>query len=281
MAKLAIVYGDERQQKLGERLEARGWVISHIETNDVQVITPALDGAQVVLLPVPATRDGATVFRQENTGILFSDLLSHLLPGTLLLGGLLPAQWVKSAREKGIAAMDYYQSELVQLQNALPTAEGAIRLAMQALPVTLFGARIGIVGYGRIGSLLAEKLTALGAKVGVLARSPVALAQAAMHGAEAFSFAAGVPPFFADCRVLFNTVPSRVLDQSFLCALPKTCHLIELASPPGGFAPELAEKLQLRVIDGRGIPGRFYPETAGEILAASVCEILSANGFVC
>ena len=127
---------------------------------------------------------------------------------------------------------------------------------------------------------ISEKLGALGAKVGVLARSSAALAKAELHGAQTRSFLQGVPPFFKDCRVLFNTVPERVFDVPLLSALPQNCILIELASAPGGFAPELANSMGLKVIPAQGLPGRFYPEAAGNILADAVCKILRANGFL-
>ena len=283
MGIIAILGGDRRQEFLALELKLSGFEILGFG-NGVQPasksLAEAIQTARVVLLPVPATRNG--IFLSQSGAIdpiPFSAVLEHLRPGTILLGGLLPPEWISEAERRGAVCADYYLEETVQLKNALPTAEGALRLAMQELPVTLFGIRAAVVGYGRIGSLLCEKLIALGAKVGILARSPVALADAELHGAQTGSFGNGIPPFFSDCRVLFNTVPKRVLGRSFLSALPQNCILIELASAPGGFDPELAKEKGLRVLPAQGLPGRFYPETAGGILADAVCNILSANGF--
>ena len=285
MKTIALIGGDARQTFLARELRRRGFAVIGYE-NRVLPAAPDLAGAtqnvNAVLLPVPATRDGKTISQigQGAKEISFSDLLFRLAPGTLLSGGLLPPEWVTAANARGIVCVDYFQGETVQLKNALPTVEGALRLAMQELPVTLSGTQTAVVGYGRIGSLLSEKLIALGAKVGVLARSPAALAAAELHGARAQAFSSGVPPFFAACRVLFNTVPERVLERPFLSALPENCVLIELASAPGGFDPDLANEVGLKVVSAQGLPGRFYPETAGKILADAVCAILRANGFL-
>ena len=44
----------------------------------------------------------------------------------------------------------------------MPTAEGAIQLAMEELPITLHGARVLVIGYGRLGRVLADRLAGLG-----------------------------------------------------------------------------------------------------------------------
>ena len=283
MVKVALLGGDERQNQLAKELRRRGYTVAGfgnaVEDRGAD-LAGTLNGARVVILPVPATRNG--VFLSQGAAgaeIAFSQVLALLEPGVLLLGALFPPAWIEAAKECGAICLDYYREETVQLRNALPTAEGALRLAMQELPVTLFGVETAVVGYGRIGSLLCEKLIALGAKVGVLARAPAALAQAELHGARIGAFSQGAPPFFRECRVLFNTVPERVLSRPFLQALPENCILIELASAPGGFDPALAKELGFRVVTAQGLPGRFYPETAGKILADAVCAILEANGF--
>ena len=52
----------------------------------------------------------------------------------------------------------------------MPTAEGAIQLAMEELPITLHGARVLVIGYGRLGRVLADRLAGLKARVSVAAR---------------------------------------------------------------------------------------------------------------
>lgn len=40
--------------------------------------------------------------------------------------------------------------------NAVPTAEGAVQVAMEELPFTLHSARVLILGFGRVGKLTAH-----------------------------------------------------------------------------------------------------------------------------
>ena len=47
------------------------------------------------------------------------------------------------------------------ITTALPTAEGAVQVAMEELPMTLHSARVLILGFGRVGKLTAHRMGAL------------------------------------------------------------------------------------------------------------------------
>lgn len=117
--------------------------------------------------------------------------------------------------------------------NALPTAEGAVQIALEELPVTLHGARALVLGYGRVGKLTAHRLAALGAQVTVAARSYEALAwaEAYGHAAQQLSDLSG---YLCGYDLVVNTVPRRVLTRELLEELKEGCLVIDLASKPGG-----------------------------------------------
>ena len=227
-----------------------------------------------VILPYPATRDG--VFVSNTLGnpqaFRFAELLSKLPERTRLFGGAIPAGWREIAEARGLSCTDY-GTDALQWKNACPSAEGAIRLCMEALPVTIFGTRFGVLGFGRIGSLLTEKLTALGGKVTVYAKREESRVRATFAGAEARS-SEELSAMPQDTAMLFCTVPHRILSREILRTIPKTCILMELASAPGSFDPEEAKELGLSVISAPGIPGRFYPAGAGELLAQTIADLL-------
>ena len=66
--------------------------------------------------------------------------------------------------------LDYFHDEFLTAANAAITAEGALLLAMEQLPVTLADTPVLVIGWGRIGQLLSRKLQALGAHVTASAR---------------------------------------------------------------------------------------------------------------
>lgn len=185
------------------------------------------------------------------------------------------------AEGKSIEWIDYFDNEALQLKNAVPTAEGAIAIAMRELPVTIDGTDAVILGYGRIGAALGERLQSLGAKVTVYARRAEQRALAEMHRhttgrlicRDGNSLPEGALPL---CRVIFNTVPHRILTPEILENLPKNCLLIDLASAPGGFDHALAQQMGLRCIWGTALPGKCAPESAGNIIADVISDLLDS-----
>ena len=240
----------------------------------------AVDASEVVLLPLPATEDGLRIRcpHQEN-GVAprFSELLKHAY-GRLLLGGKLPETVCRMAEMQGVRTLDYFDSEFFQLKNAIPTAEGALAIAMQELPVTLYGSRAAVLGYGRIGEVLAARLREMGSYVTVFARRAEqrVRAELALHSVGSLPLAIGGDSLaaLAACRVVFNTVPHRILTEELLPFLRGDCLLIDLASPPGGIDFGAAQRLGFSSVWATALPGKVAPESAGEILAKTVLALL-------
>ena len=86
------------------------------------------------------------------------------------------------AAEAGVRLVDYYSREELSVYNSVPTAEGAIAIAMNELPVTISGCSAQVIGYGRVGRTLAAALRGLGASVTVYARREADIAWAGVRG---------------------------------------------------------------------------------------------------
>lgn len=277
MGTWAVIGGDRRQIAMLKGLRKRGisvsaWGIGEFsDSNDWQTVAK---DANVILLPLPASDDGVRIRSplQEGVGLRFLNLLNVLKSNTLILGGKLPPLWEEQAKQRGIRIYDYFLSEALQMYNALPTAEGAILLALDALPVTLDGCEVAVLGYGRIGALLAEKLCALGAKVTIYARKERDLAHARLRHCNAVAIEetdglSSLCGLSDQCRIVFNTIPYVVVTESVLRCWRRDCVLMELASLPGGFDRSAVEKLSFQWILASALPGKYFPESAGMILA--------------
>ena len=289
--KIAVLGGDARQIAMARALIEQGFSLSvwglgeqgRSALKEIRSLSwqEAVSDANVLLLPLPCSVDGVRLnLPLESSDVsLRLSLLLESFSGKILLGGRLTSACKLLAEEKGIECIDYFDSEILQLKNALPTAEGALLIAMQELSVTLDGCESVVVGYGRIGSLLAEKLRLLGARVSVLARRQEALTQAALHHHRPIVFHckdsyAGITQIPKNCRVIFNTVPQRIFTKELLQKLPQNCLLIDLASAPGGIDFSAAAELGMHAVWGTALPGKYAPETAGIFLAQTVKLIL-------
>lgn len=294
-SKIALLGGDARQTFVAKKLFEDGFALSVWGLGDLRELglgevacadwREAVSDAEVLLLPLPVSADGVRLncpLQTPEESVRLA-LLLDAFEGKLLLGGKIPPAARNLAEEKGMACIDYFDSELLQLKNALPTAEGALFVAMGELPVTLDGCQTAVVGYGRIGSLLAEKLRAMGAEVTVLARRREALQHAALRHCKGILLHCkdgyrGLEKIPTDCRVIFNTVPQRIFVGGTLERIPPNCLFVDLASAPGGIDFAAAEQRGLRAVWATALPGKYSPETAGVMIAQTVESILSDFG---
>lgn len=240
---LAVIGGDMRQAFLAQLLCADGHQVTvsaldrHNFDSGVHRSTApdfGISGAEVVILPMPAERDESWLNAPlSNTSYHMLTILDTIPPGMLVLAGAVSDAMRTRAAQNKLHLIDYLKREELAIRNAVPTAEGAIQLAMEELPITLQGARILVIGNGRIGGLLAAKLRALGSSVFVSARSArdFARIEAAGHQALDTRFLGGS---LAEFDLVVNTVPARVLGASELAELPVSCLILDLASKPGG-----------------------------------------------
>lgn len=255
--KIHLMGGDSRQLYLADYISDRGFPVSlsYLGTGG----TPQWD-ADLLILPLPASRDGVTLNAPLAKETIPLQTVYDHFKGPYLFGGKLP-------RSAPLRAIDYYRAEEITVANAALTVEGALALAISNTPFALLNQPVLVLGAGRIGQLLALRLTAMGARVTVAARRAESLALCRALGAEA-RFYEDVP--YQRFRLVFNTVPARVLQQ--LERLPEGALLIELASAPGGFDAEAAEKLGLQVLHAPGLPGKFAPESAAEVIGEFILK---------
>lgn len=104
---------------------------------------------------------------------------------------------------------------------------------MEEMPITLHGARVLVIGYGRVGKLVAHRFASLGARVSVSARrfTDFAWAEAMGYGTEQTGNLVG---WLCAYDLVINTVPARVLSERELKDIKPGCLIIDLASKPGG-----------------------------------------------
>lgn len=282
---LGVVGGDLRQSYLSGRLAGRGYDVTgfllggELPPSVKRAADPRelgkLDG---VILPLPVSADGETINAPLEEGTLSLDELAGCLePGTLVLGGKIPPSFKEKLIRKGCLVEDYLAREEMAVMNAVPTAEGAIAIAMEELPVTLYRCRCLIIGYGRIGRVLARDLRGLGAWVTVAARRHEALSWAQIAGCDAVSME-GLDDLLPSVQVVFNTAPASVLGEERLARLARDCLVIDLASKPGGVDFETASRLGIRTIWALSLPGKAAPITAAEIVKDTILNIIAERG---
>lgn len=225
------------------------------------VNTPAPDVTHL-LLPVPSFESDGRI---KGGGIL-EHILADLPESITVVGGNLHHPILK-----GCKTVDLLQDAQYVAENASITADCAIRIAGNNLPVVFNGCSVLIIGWGRIGKCLAFQLQAMGARVTVAARkeSDRAMLRALGFGAENSE---QLGHSLMRYRVIFNTVPAPVISEEQAVYCQPDCIKIDLASILG-----IGGK---GVIWARGLPNKDAPESSGQLIAKTVMRLISQKEAV-
>lgn len=279
---LAVLGGDARQRWMATALEHSGALSAVYQLpgydGDAQVLADpaALCQYRCVVGPVPLACGGQVALPSQAQPLSLSLLLEILQPGQILAGGNLPDSLQAQCRERQITTYDFLQSPALAMANATLTAEGMLAILLQQTPYTLQHAPLLLLGFGRCGMLLAQKLQAIGAQVRVCELDGQKRSLARAMGFAALS-PQELPAALPTCRLLVNTVPTPVLSEELLRLLPPEAMLFELASAPGGIDAAAASQLQLFYQRCPGLPGRTAPQSAGELLAQNLLRYLNTT----
>lgn len=274
-----LIGGDGRQAMLAKLLADDGHRV-HTYGLEQQLLCEdgpeGVENASGVILPLPVLgSDGLLHTPCSSLRLRAEDVLDRLHPGQKVLGGRVTGRLRAMAAERGLTVTDYFEQEDLAVRNAIPTAEGAIRIAMEALPVTLHGTRVLILGFGRLGQALGPRLRGLGAAVRVAARRREQQAFAESLGLDSTGMES-LREYLYCCDLVFNTVPSLILGVEELAALKEGAAVIDLASLPGGVDDETAAALGVRVIHALALPGKEAPLTAARCLRDTVYHLLES-----
>lgn len=265
MDKITVIGGDERLRILVRKLMESGYSVDTWGLYDSDAAE--LETSRLIVLPVPTTKDRRTVFTPlTGRNILLSDIADKVTDNQLILC----CNW----GFEGKKYIDYNKLDSYALLNAVPTAEGAIKIAIENTPFTLWKSKVLVIGNGRVGKILSHRLKGMGCEVTVSARKP---SDEALIKALGFGYIntndLNKDPLPYD--IIFNTVDFKVLEDTVF--KKSKCALAVDLSSKGGFSIAAAQSSDVKAIITPGLPGKIAPLTAGEILYETVLEILKTN----
>ncbi len=268
--RILIIGGGTRLQKAAEAFKDTNYE-AMIFDESVPLKT-AIDSADIILLGLPASTDGVWIDTDDDIRVSIRDVAALCSRQKLIMGGRLSEKVKAMFDVYSLRWIDYSLCPEFEILNAVPTAEGAIQIAMEEFPFTLHGSKVVVTGYGRVGKALSSRLKALGAQTCVAARSIAQLAEAEGAGLDTILLE-NLSDKAETCQILFNTVPACVCTKTVLSRLPASSGVIDLASKPGGVDLDAAKTFGVNVIWALGLPGKVAPVTAGEIIKQTVCNI--------
>lgn len=282
--KIAVLGGDDREiilvselVKMGATVVTAGIPKDRIGYGAFAVNTAedACKEAEVVILPLPGTNPEGVIraVYLEDKLVLTEEAVSSMSPGALVIIGSARKFLKDWAVKYGFKLMEIIDMDELAVLNSIPTAEGAIQIAMEETSITIHGSKTCILGFGRVAITLARMLKTLGSDVTVVARNSGQLARAYEMGCKRAHFE-DLHEIMNYVDIVFNTVPSLVLNDSILKYANPEVVIIDLATQPGGTDFEAANAFALKAILAPGLPGKVAPVSAGRILANVVPQII-------
>ena len=279
--KFAVIGGDARAGWLAALLAGEGHSVRCYALEKAalpQRISPCSSveacvyGADWVILGVPAEKNGAVSAPLSLQHIQLEDLLTALWPGQTLCGGRFSQATGLAAVRAGLKVCDLMARRDFTVGNAALTAEGALGLLIRESPRSLWRGRALVTGWGRIASILAPRLRALGCETWVAARKAGDRAEAEAQGLRACAYGE-IAALAGELDFAVNTVPAPVLDRPVLERIRPDALLLELASEPG-FDPALTDELGLRAVYAPGLPGKCAPCAAACLMRDTIQTVI-------
>lgn len=273
---IGILGGDLRSIELSKIFNEKGINVKTyaLLEEDVDDFEKIIEKSDFIVAGTPFSKDGENINTSEGKEKIGIDKLFNAMDSSkVLFAGSISDSIKKRAEEYNIKFYDLLSYEDIAVLNAIPSAEGAIEVALKSMKTTLHSSNCFILGYGRIGKILANILKGFGANVFVVARKEADFAWIKAMGYVPVRYPE-LKNNIQNADVVFNTVPHLVLDTLELEHIDKNCVIIDLASKPGGVNFEKAKELGIETYWALGLPGKVAPKSSAKYMADKIISLI-------
>ena len=229
--------------------------------------------SEIIIGPIPFSSNGININAPFSDNIISIRELMHVINAKILIAGSITPDVYDLANDEYIEIIDIMKREELAVLNTISTAEGTIEIIIANTNKIIHGSKVLILGFGRIGKVLARKLAGLSAKVTCAARKDEDLAWIRAYGHMETNINA-IGENLSEYDVIINTVPHLVLTSEKIKYVKDDCLLVDLASNPGGIDKKAAKDKNLKLIWALALPGKVAPITTAEFIKDTVYNIL-------
>jgi dipicolinate synthase subunit A len=285
--KFTIIGGDLRNVHLANLIESDDNEVNilgfnnanfEIKVHEFDDLSNAISGSDIIIGPLPCSNDDELINTPFNKDkIYIKEAFKLMTKNQIFIAGRISDKIKQIANVYNVYAVDILEREEMSVLNAIPTAEGAIQIAMEEMPITLHGSNALVLGFGRVGKVLSKMLLGIGANVYVEARNFADIAWIRSYGYKPVHISE-LETVVSSADVIFNTIPHLILNNDVLKKINKNCLVIDLASKPGGVDFRAAGDMGIKTIWALSLPGKVAPVTAAGIIKDTVYNIINELG---
>ena len=283
---ISVIGGDLRSIKLIELLSSEGKIIytygfdladEIIENKNIvfcKNYKDAIKKSKIIIAPIPFSSDKQNLLMTFSKDKIKVEEFLNNIDGKTVIGGNFSEDVRKEFERRNVQYIDLIKREEFSVLNAISTAEGTIEIILRETEITLHGSKVLVMGFGRVGKVLAHKLYGLGAKVYCEARKNEDIAWIKAYGYNPIELKE-LDKYIGEFEVIVNTIPFEVLNEQKLNLVKKDVLLIDLASNPGGIDRKVAKDKKLKFIWALSLPGKVAPTTSAEYIKETLENALN------
>ena len=225
----------------------------------------ALENAQIIVGGIPFTKNDCLYCESNSIQIKLCEFQRCLRKRQKVFGGVIPEDFRRICDEREISCFDYMKDEPLTLFNAISTAEGAILEALIHKDTNIHQSNTLVLGYGRCGKILADKLKGMSAYVTIASNDDKELSLASALGFNTL-YTSQLNSKIYHFEYIFNTIPFCILNKACLENVPKNSLIIDIASNRIGADYDAASQLNTNIIYCPGLPGKHSSQSCAEKL---------------
>jgi len=285
--KISIIGGDLRivnlakmMQKDGKEILVYGMEHSEeiMENKNIiktKTLDEAIENANVIIGSIPFASDDYKMYATfSENDIKIEDLIKNNNKNKKFIAGSINEKSYKLLSSSYGGVIDVMKREELVILNTIATAEGAIEVAIRNTDTILLGSKVLVLGFGRVGKVVARKFYEMSAKVTCAARRKTDLAWIKAFGyddVDINTLGRGLNEY----DIIINTVPQMIINKDLMKYMKKDVLMIDLASNPGGINRDDAKELDLKLVWALALPGKVAPVTSAYFIKETIYNVLS------
>lgn len=279
----AIIGGDLRQAYMFLDFLDKGYSVISYGLNPSSIIKESalgksleevMNSSKNLIVPIPFSVDKVCLKSQTNpSDLTLESFINNLNSYHRIYGGSFSKEVISSFNKKQVFYYDLMKNKEIVLYNSIATAEGAIAEAIINSTYNLHNSYILVLGFGKCGKTLANKLKGLSNHLKVAIRSSIVKLEALTLGFNIIDFK-DLESHIGKFDFIFNTVPKLVLTDKMLDLTKSDLTVIDIASSPGGVDYNYAEKINRNAKLCLGLPGKYSPKSSSEFLSNCILSDL-------
>lgn len=272
MVNISVIGGDNRNVVLSNLLEKDGFNVfrNSIGVNDCS-LEECIEKSDYIITSTPFSVDSRNVYCPLSSDIIGIEDFFELLKNKTVIGGKFSKEHSDELIKSGNTVIDLMKNESLALKNAIPTAEGIVKIIIENTDITIDGSNIAVLGFGRIGKRISKILNFIGANLFCMDTSEEEVANIKLCG---YNVLEDICINHENLDVIVNTVPQMVIGEREFNFINKDSLIIDVASKPGGVDFKYAKENGYNVIHALGIPGKIAPVTSAKYIEEIIKNLI-------